>query len=44
MLPYVDRFLPVHNLKSLIDLARVMREPAERAAVHPPGRPAQRTH
>ena len=32
MLPYVDRFLPVHNLKSLIDLARVMREPAERLA------------
>ncbi len=31
MLPYVDRFLPVHNLKSLIDLGRVMREPAPRA-------------
>ncbi|MCX7160117.1 MAG: VWA domain-containing protein [Proteobacteria bacterium] len=33
MLPYVDRFLQVHNLKSLIDLARVMREPAERLAL-----------
>ena len=32
MLPHVDRFLPVHNLKSLIDLARVMREPADRSA------------
>ena len=32
LLPNVDRFLPVHNLKSLIDLARVMREPAERLA------------
>ena len=42
MLPYVDRFLPVHNLKSLIDLARVMGEPAER--VVRPARPQQRTH
>ena len=40
MLPYVDRFLPVHNLKSLIDLARVMREPAGRT----PRRQAQRIH
>ena len=31
MLPYVDRFLPVHNLKSLIDLAKVMNEPARRS-------------
>jgi len=30
MLPYVDRFLPVHNLKSLIDLAKVMNEPVRR--------------
>lgn len=27
MLPYVDRFLPAHNLRSLIDLARVLSEP-----------------
>jgi len=26
MLPHVDRFLPVHNLKSLVDLAHVMSE------------------
>ena len=31
MLPYVDRFLPVHNLKSLIDLAKVMNEPVRRS-------------
>ena len=44
MLPYVDRFLPVHNLKSLIDLARIMREPAGRA-VRPASRhAAQRIH
>jgi hypothetical protein len=30
MLPHVDRFLPVHNLKSLIDLARALGEPAPR--------------
>jgi uncharacterized protein with von Willebrand factor type A (vWA) domain len=24
MLPHVDRFLPVHNLKSLVDLAAAM--------------------
>jgi hypothetical protein len=40
MLPFVDRFLPVHNLKSLIDLARVMRESPARAPV----RPLHRTH
>jgi uncharacterized protein with von Willebrand factor type A (vWA) domain len=40
MLPYVDRFLPVHNLKSLIDLARVMGEPTGRL----PRRQAHRTH
>ena len=30
MLPHVDRFLPVHNLKSLVDLARAISEPAPR--------------
>ena len=30
MLPHVDRFLPVHNLKSLIDLARALTEQAPR--------------
>ncbi len=30
MLPHVDRFLPVHNLKSLIDLAHAISEPAAR--------------
>ena len=40
MLPYVDRFLPVHNLKSLVDLARIMSESPRRA----PARPAQRVH
>jgi len=24
MLPHVDRFLPVHNLKSLVDLAHTL--------------------
>ena len=33
MLPHVYRFLPVHNLKSLIDLARVLTEPGPRAAL-----------
>jgi uncharacterized protein with von Willebrand factor type A (vWA) domain len=33
MLPHVDRFLPVHNLKSLIDLSRVLTEPGPRAAL-----------
>jgi len=28
MLPHVDRFLPVHNLKSLVDLAHAISEPA----------------
>jgi hypothetical protein len=28
MLPHVDLFLPVHNLKSLVDLARTLSEPA----------------
>ena len=27
MLPHVDRFLPVHNLKSLLDLAHALRRP-----------------
>ena len=30
MLPHVDRFLPVHNLKSLIDLARAISQSAPR--------------
>ena len=30
MLPHVDRFLPVHNLKSLVDLAHAISEPAPR--------------
>jgi uncharacterized protein len=29
LLPHVDRFLPVHNLASLADLARALREPAQ---------------
>jgi hypothetical protein len=33
MLPHVDRFLPVHNLKSLIDLARALTEQGPRAAM-----------
>ena len=33
MLPHVDRFLPVHNLKSLIDLSRVLTETGPRAAL-----------
>jgi len=28
MLPHVDLFLPVHNLKSLVDLARTLSEPS----------------
>jgi uncharacterized protein len=32
VLPHVDRFLPVHNLQSLQDLERVLREPARRRA------------
>jgi uncharacterized protein with von Willebrand factor type A (vWA) domain len=27
-LPHVDLFLPVHNLKSLVDLARTLSEPS----------------
>jgi uncharacterized protein with von Willebrand factor type A (vWA) domain len=30
ILPHVDRFLPVHNLASLADLGRALREPARR--------------
>ncbi len=33
MLPHVDRFLPVHNLKSLIDLSRALTEQGPRAAL-----------
>jgi uncharacterized protein len=28
LLPHVDRFLPVHNLASLADLASALRQPA----------------
>jgi len=32
MLPHVDDFLPVHNIRSLLDLARALASPpAERA-------------
>ena len=34
MLPHVDRFVPAHNIDSLIDLARLLREP--RAYDRPP--------
>jgi uncharacterized protein with von Willebrand factor type A (vWA) domain len=30
MLPHVDRFLPVHNLQSLIDLGRALSAPLPR--------------
>jgi uncharacterized protein with von Willebrand factor type A (vWA) domain len=30
MLPHVDQFLPVHNLKSLVELARVLSRPMTR--------------
>lgn len=33
MLPHVDRFLPVHNLKSLIDLAHALSDEAPRIAL-----------
>ncbi|HEY8068279.1 MAG TPA: VWA domain-containing protein [Burkholderiales bacterium] len=33
MLPHVDRFLPVHNLKSLIDLSRALADAGPRAAM-----------
>ncbi|HEX4928339.1 MAG TPA: VWA domain-containing protein, partial [Burkholderiales bacterium] len=32
MLPHVDLFLPVHNLQSLVDLAKTLNEPMERRA------------
>ena len=32
MLPHVDLFLPVHNLKSLVDLAHTLRRPLARKA------------
>jgi uncharacterized protein with von Willebrand factor type A (vWA) domain len=32
MLPHVDLFLPVHNLKSLVDLARSLNQPIRRNA------------
>ena len=33
MLPHVDRFLPVHNLKSLVDLAHALSDEAPRIAL-----------
>ena len=33
MLPHVDRFLPVHNLKSLIDLAQALSQESPRTAL-----------
>jgi len=33
MLPHVDRFLPVHNLKSLVDLARTLSADVSRSAL-----------
>jgi hypothetical protein len=30
MLPHVDLFVPVHNLKSLVDLARTLSRPLAR--------------
>jgi len=33
MLPHVDRFLPVHNLKSLVDLAHALSEESPRAVL-----------
>jgi len=39
MLPHVDRFLPVHNLASLIDLARALEAQPRR-----PERPSARAH
>src|SRR6185369_2296635 len=33
MLPHVDRFLPVHNLKSLVDLAHALSEQPPRTAM-----------
>ena len=35
MLPHVDLFLPVHNLKSLVDLARTLSEPLRQPLSHP---------
>ena len=39
MLPHVDRFLPVHNLESLHDLAAVLAGPQSRRAEARGGRP-----
>jgi uncharacterized protein with von Willebrand factor type A (vWA) domain len=36
MLPHVDLFLPVHNLKTLVDLAKALNAPASRS--HPENR------
>jgi uncharacterized protein with von Willebrand factor type A (vWA) domain len=35
MLPYVDEFLPAHNVESLEDLARVLAEPAAASPLQP---------
>ena len=34
MLPYVDRFLPAHNINSLLDLGRVLAEGPPTARRH----------
>jgi hypothetical protein len=34
MLPHVDLFLPVHNLKSLVDLARTLSQPHSHPLSH----------
>ena len=34
LLPHVDRFLPVHNLASLVDLGRALRAPAAHRPIH----------
>jgi uncharacterized protein with von Willebrand factor type A (vWA) domain len=33
MLPHVDLFLPVHNLKSLVDLAKTLSNPLSNRAM-----------
>ena len=42
MLPHVDRFLPVHNLESLEQLARVLASPSNEGTPRLTGAPARR--
>jgi uncharacterized protein with von Willebrand factor type A (vWA) domain len=42
MLPHVDRFLPVHNLESLEQLARVLASPSAEGTPRLTGAPARR--